>query len=188
MIVEFIKSASMKDGFINDSRKKIVMVGRSNVGKSSLINAVANNGSPARVSSSPGKTTTVNYYMAGKGKAYFIDLPGYGYAKAEKKEKARWAVMMDEFFRHLDPETALGALVVDIRHKPMDSDVQMARCFKDFGLPFFVAGNKCDKLKPREIAPAVALIKETLGVEDVVPFSAITVSGKKALLKQMGLL
>lgn len=184
MKLEFIKSAAGKEDFIQDSLPKLILTGRSNVGKSSLINAVSGSGNIARVSSTPGKTAFVNYYKA-DGKLYLVDLPGYGYAKVSQTERERWGELMEDFFASLDA-TARGLMIVDIRHKPTEGDIDMAECFLKLCIPFFAVANKSDKLKPSQIEPALALIKDTLGVE-AIPFSAQKGIGKQELLKKMGI-
>ncbi|GHV34322.1 GTP-binding protein [Clostridia bacterium] len=159
MTVEFIKSAADTAGFIVNDMPKLLLAGRSNVGKSSLINRAAGRAA-ARVSATPGKTASVNYYLI-DGNRYWIDLPGYGYAKVSQSERARWAALMEEFFAQLDG-TYRGLLIVDIRHKPTAQDVDMARCFRDLNVPFKVAANKSDKLKPSQTGEHLRVIDETL--------------------------
>ncbi|MCL2081304.1 MAG: ribosome biogenesis GTP-binding protein YihA/YsxC [Oscillospiraceae bacterium] len=184
--VSFVKSAAGGDDFIRDGLDKIIITGRSNVGKSSFINAMAGVNGLARVSSTPGKTAFVNYFSVG-GRLYWVDLPGYGYAKVSLSERKRWARLMEDFFAGLDG-TARGLMLVDIRHKPTEGDLDMARCFRDLGVPFTVAANKSDKLKKSQTEPALALIRDTLELDDLpLPFSARTGDGKDRLTDIMGL-
>lgn len=186
MKIEFIKSAAAKTDFIQDSLPKLIITGRSNVGKSSFINMMSGIGGLARVSSTPGKTAYVNYFKVG-GKMYWVDLPGYGYAKVSQSERMRWAHLMEDFFANLD-DTASGLMLVDIRHKPSEGDMDMARCFRDLDIPFIVVANKSDKLKKSEIMPALELIKDTLSLNNLpYPFSAYKGTGKQELKGIMGL-
>ena len=121
---EFIKSAAAPSGFIRDALPNIVFSGKSNVGKSSVINRLLNRKNFARVGQSPGKTVHVNYFLIDK-KVYFVDLPGYGYAKVSKAERERWGKLMEQFFA-VDGLIDLGVMIVDSRHKPTADDVTMA--------------------------------------------------------------
>lgn len=183
---EFIKSAAQSKGFIRDSLPRIVFSGKSNVGKSSVINRLLNRKNFARVGASPGKTIHVNYFLIDK-KAYFVDLPGYGYAKVGKAERDRWGALMEEFFAESEQIT-LGIMIVDARHKPTADDVTMAGWFKGTGCPLVVVANKLDKLKKSEIEPNLALIRETLDLDEsvrLIPFSAEKGTGKEELLSEI---
>lgn len=183
---EFIKSAAQSKGFIRDSLPRIVFSGKSNVGKSSVINRLLNRKNFARVGASPGKTIHVNYFLIDK-KAYFVDLPGYGYAKVGKAERDRWGALMEEFFAESDQIT-LGIMIVDSRHKPTADDVTMAGWFKGTGCPLVVVANKLDKLKKSEIEPNLSLIRQTLDLDEnvkLVPFSAEKGTGKEELLSEI---
>lgn len=182
---EFIKSAAAPAQFINSSTPAVAFAGKSNVGKSSVINRLLNRKNFARVGQSPGKTIHVNYFLI-DGKLYLIDLPGYGYAKVSQSERQRWGKLMDDFFaRGL---FQLGVMIVDSRHKPTADDVTMAEWFKSTGCRLVVVANKLDKLKKSEIEPNLALIRETLQLpEDVVliPFSAEKGQGREELLAEI---
>ena len=183
---EFIISAAKPKDFITDGRPSIVFSGKSNVGKSSVINRLLNRKNFARVGQSPGKTTHINYFLIDK-KAYFVDLPGYGYAKVSKEEKERWGKLMEQFFDQSELIT-LGVMIVDSRHKPTADDVTMAEWFKATERPLVVVANKCDKLKKSEIEPNMALIRETLGFADSVPiivFSAEKGTGANELMAEI---
>jgi len=172
--VEFIKSAANAADLIDSPLAQIVFSGKSNVGKSSVINKLLNRKSFARVSSSPGKTIHVNYFLV-DGKAYFVDLPGYGYAKVSKIEKARWSKLMEQFFIQPDHIT-LGVMIVDARHKPTADDKLMAEWFAASGCDMIVVANKIDKVKKKsEIDRNMADIRETLKLRDetqIMMFSA----------------
>ena len=180
---EFVLSAVRQSAFIRDGRAQVTFAGRSNVGKSSVINRLLNRKNFARVGATPGKTTQVNYFLI-DGKIYFTDLPGYGYAKVSKDERDRWGRLMESYFQEPGLIT-LGVLIVDARHKPTADDVTMREWFRGSSCPMVVVANKLDKLKRSEIEPNLALIRETLdlGPDDVlVPFSAEKGEGKDALI------
>lgn len=183
---EFIKSAVKPADFLRDGLPAVVFSGKSNVGKSSVINRLLNRKNFARVGAQPGKTIHINYFQVDK-KGYFIDLPGYGYAKVGKAERDRWGKLMEQFFAE-EGLISLGVMIVDSRHKPTGDDVTMAQWFKATECPMVVVANKCDKLKKREIEPNLALIRETLELSDEVPiilFSAEKGDGREALLSEI---
>ena len=182
---EFIKSAASTSQFINSSIPAVAFAGKSNVGKSSVINRLLNRKNFARVGQSPGKTIHVNYFLI-DGKIYLIDLPGYGYAKVSQSERQRWGKLMEDFFAK--GLFQLGVMIVDSRHKPTADDITMAEWFKSTGCRLVVVANKLDKLKKSEIEPNLALIRETLDLpEDVVliPFSAEKGQGRELLLAEI---
>ncbi|MCD8341117.1 MAG: ribosome biogenesis GTP-binding protein YihA/YsxC [Clostridiales bacterium] len=179
---EYVRSAGIPRDFLHDHKPQFAMAGRSNVGKSSVINRMLDRKNLARVGNSPGKTRQVNYFLIDNS-FYLVDLPGYGYAKVTREEKQRWSQLMEAYFA--DGQITLGLLIVDARHKPSKDDVVMANWFKETGCPFAVVANKLDKLKKSEIQPNLALIRETLELgEDVplIPFSAEKGDGKQALV------
>ena len=179
---EFIRSAVRPDAFIRDGRPQVTFAGRSNVGKSSLINKLCSRKNLARVSSTPGKTATINFYSVDD--CYFVDLPGYGYAKVSKEERERWGRLMESYFQAAGLIT-LGVLIVDARHKPTADDVTMFQWFRGTGCPVVVVANKLDKLKKSEIDPNLQVIRDTLELSEqdcLVPFSAEKGTGKTELL------
>lgn len=180
---EFVRSVTSVADCPKDGLPQIAFAGKSNVGKSSVINKLLLRKNFARVGEAPGKTTHINFFAIDK-KVYFVDLPGYGYAKVSQKEKERWGRLMEAYFAAEDT-IDYGILLVDARHKPTANDVIMADYFKQSGKPFCVVANKLDKLKKSEIAPNMACIRETLSLpEDVqlIPFSAEKGDGRDALL------
>lgn len=183
---EFIKSAASPAQFIRSSMPSVVFAGKSNVGKSSVINRLLNRKNFARVGASPGKTVHVNYFCI-DDKLYFVDLPGYGYAKVSQSERARWGKLMEDFFAQpglID----LGVMIVDARHKPTADDVTMAQWFKSSGCALVVVANKLDKLKKSEIEPNLELIRRTLELPEevlLIPFSAEKGQGRENLLSQI---
>ena len=181
---EFVTSAVSPKHFIQDGLPQAAFAGRSNVGKSSVINRLLNRKNFARVGASPGKTVHVNYFNI-DGTFYLVDLPGYGYAKVSKAERDRWGRLMEDYFARPDLLT-LGVMIVDSRHKPTADDVTMFRWFKDTGCPLIIVANKLDKLKKSEIESNLQLIRDTLelGEEDqLIPFSAEKGTGREELLQ-----
>ena len=180
---EFVRSAASPKQFIRSSLPAVVFAGKSNVGKSSVINRLLNRKNFARVGAAPGKTIHVNYFNIDE-RVYFVDLPGYGFAKVSQSERDRWAKLMEDFFAEPDL-FRLGILIVDARHKPTADDVAMANWFIQSGGRFLVVANKLDKLKKSEIDANMALIRETLQLPDEVkllPFSAEKGLGRESLL------
>jgi len=181
--VEFIKSVAAAKNILSDGKPQIVFSGKSNVGKSSVINKLLNRKQLARVSSTPGKTIHINYFLIDKT-AYFVDLPGYGYARVAKTEYARWSKLMEEFFQKPEYIT-LGIMIVDSRHKPTNDDVLMAQWFKSSQCPLIVVANKTDKLKKSELEGNMTLIRNTLDLNDdtlILQFSAVKGTGKDELI------
>ena len=183
---EFIKSAASPRQFIQSSIPSVVFAGKSNVGKSSVINRMLNRKNFARVGASPGKTIHVNYFFIDQ-KIYFVDLPGYGYAKVSQAERDRWGKLMEDFFA-TPGLIDLGVMIVDARHKPTADDVTMAEWFKNSGCRLVVVANKLDKLKKSEIEPNMALIRQTLDLPEevlLIPFSAEKGQGRDALMAEI---
>ena len=163
---EFIRSVTSVADCPKDGLVQIAFAGKSNVGKSSVINKLLLRKNFARVGQAPGKTTHINFFCIDK-KLYLVDLPGYGYAKVSAQEKERWGKLMEAYFR-AEGTLDYGVMIVDARHKP-----------------FIVVANKLDKLKKSEIEPNLACIRETLGLPEevaVIPFSAEKGDGREGLL------
>ena len=183
---EFIKSAASPNQFIRSSTPSVAFAGKSNVGKSSVINRMLNRKNFARVGASPGKTIHVNYFLI-DGKVYFVDLPCYGYAKVSQAERDRWGKLMEQFFAS-EGLIDLGVMIVDARHKPTADDVTMAEWFKNSGCRLVVVANKLDKLKKSEIEPKMVLIRQTLELPGdvlLIPFSAEKGQGRDALMAEI---
>ena len=181
--VEFLISAASTKDFPSNRLPEIAFAGKSNVGKSSVINRLLQRKNFARVGEKPGKTIHVNYFTVDKV-CYFVDLPGYGYAKVSQAEKDRWAKLMENYFaaNRID----LGILIVDARHAPTNNDITMANWFIDSGCPFVVVANKLDKLKKSEIVPNMQQIRDDLELPEncmIIPFSAEKGTGRDELLK-----
>ena len=179
----YVTSAASEKQFISSSVKGIAFAGKSNVGKSSVINSLLNRKNLAKTGAQPGKTVHVNYFLI-DDRVYFIDLPGYGYAKVSASEKERWGKLMESFFAGNDTYD-IGIFIVDARHKPTQNDVTMADYFKSSGKKFAVIANKTDKLKRSEIESNMKLIRETLGLSDdteLIPFSAQSGTGRAEVM------
>lgn len=181
---EFITSAVTKNQYPQDSRMEFAFVGRSNVGKSSLINTLTNRRKLAKVSGTPGKTRLVNFFLM-NNTFYFVDLPGYGYAKVSKVEKATWGGMIEAYLGNR-LQLKKVVLLVDSRHKPSTDDVLMYQWIKHFGYKVVIVGTKKDKLTKNELAKSDKMIRETLGLEKeerIVYFSSLKKEGKEDLLE-----
>ena len=180
---EFILSAVAPKFFLRDGLPQVAFSGRSNVGKSSVINRLLNRKNFARVGAAPGKTTQINYFKIDNA-FYLVDLPGYGYAKVSKAERDRWGKLMESYFA--DPELmTLGVMIVDSRHKPTADDCTMAQWYREAGCPFVVVANKLDKLKKSQVEPNLQVIRETLELGEgdvVIPFSAEKGTGRQELV------
>ena len=175
---EFILSATVPAQFVHDGLPQVAFAGRSNVGKSSVINRVVNRKNFARVGASPGKTTQINYFKI-DGRLYLVDLPGYGYAKREQKEKKRWAELMDGYFNS-SRDIALVVQLIDMRHAPSQDDMTMLNFLKEMNIPFVIVLTKSDKLNKTETEKRRAeLDKELADYADIrrIEFSAVTGSG-----------
>ena len=179
---EFVISSTAIADCPRDGLSQVAFAGKSNVGKSSVINRVLQRKNFARVGEAPGKTTHINYFRIDQ-KLYLVDLPGYGYAKVSKAEKDRWGKLMEAYFASglID----YGVMIVDARHKPTANDMTMAEWFKNSGKPFVVVANKLDKLRKRDIEPNLALIRQTLELPEtveIIAFSAEKGDGRDALV------
>lgn len=174
-------SAVSKQQYPNDLLPEIALAGRSNVGKSSFINRMIQRKNLVRTSSIPGKTQTLNFYKI-NGAFYFVDVPGYGYAKVSKMERDKWGKMMEEYFQTRET-LKVAVLITDIRHKPTNSDLQMYDYLKHFDLPVLIIATKLDKVAKNKRASHLKITKETLNIDStdhVLPFSSETGEGKDA--------
>ena len=180
---EFVRSVTAVADCPKDGLPQIAFAGKSNVGKSSVINKLLLRKNFARVGEAPGKTTHINFFRIDEA-MYLVDLPGYGYAKVSKAERDRWGKLMEDYFQSAGL-IHLGVQIVDARHKPTADDVTMHDYFVQTGCPVVIVANKLDKLKAREIEPNLAQIRETLSLRDdelVIPFSAEKGTGKEQLI------
>ena len=185
--VSFVLSAVDPKSFIRDGKPQLAFAGRSNVGKSSVINRLVNRKNLAYVGATPGKTAQVNYFRIDR-RAYLVDLPGYGYAQVSQAERDRWAKLMESYFQQEADRITAGVLIVDIRHKPTANDLIMHGWFRDTGCPEIVVANKLDKLKKSQVEPALSLVRETLELTEagiLLPFSAEKGEGREELIRRL---
>ena len=181
--VVFLRSAASPEGFPTRRLPEIAFAGKSNVGKSSVINRLLGRKNFARVGQTPGKTAQVNFFLL-DDRCYLVDLPGYGYAKVSQAEKDRWGKLMESYFAA--GRITLGVLIVDARHPPTNNDITMARWFLDAGCPFLVLANKLDKVKKSELAENLTIIRQDLELPEgtpLIPFSAEKGDGREDLAR-----
>lgn len=181
--IKFMLSAVSVQNFPKERLPEIAFAGKSNVGKSSVINRILQRKSFAKVGDTPGKTIHINYFLI-DDTCYFVDLPGYGFAKVSQAEKKRWGKLLEEYFA--SGRIDLGVLIVDARHAPTVNDITMAQWFIESGCPFVVVANKLDKLKKSQIEPNLQTIREDLELPEnceLIPFSAEKGTGREDLLK-----
>jgi GTP-binding protein len=184
---EFITSAVAKTQYPIDDRVEIAFVGRSNVGKSSIINSITNRRSLAKVSGTPGKTRLINFFLINNS-FYFVDLPGYGYAKVSKTEKESWGKIVEGYLLNR-PQLKLVVLLVDSRHKPTGDDILMYKWIKHYGYNALVVATKKDKLTKNEVVKNEKVIRETFELgkgERVMFFSSLNKDGREELLNVLG--
>ena len=191
----YIASAVKKEQYPAEKKKEIVFIGRSNVGKSSLINSLTRVKNLARVSGQPGKTQTINFYELGarldgeedRRDFYLVDLPGYGYAKTGKERRKIWSKFIEEYLLHSE-DLQFVCQLIDIRHEPMASDVEMFHWLVDNHLPVLLVATKADKISRGARDKSVSNIKKKLGVPevDVLPYSSLKNEGRSELLDVIG--
>ena len=176
----FVQSSPSVKSCPQSTLPEYAFIGRSNVGKSSLINMLTGHKGLAMTSQKPGKTQLINHFLINES-WHLVDLPGYGYAKMSKQERARWGKLIEQWFADTSLLT-LGILLVDLRHKPTADDCVMAQWFQNSGKPFVVVANKQDKIKKSEWEPNLARIRETLSLDEATPI--ISFSAEKGLGKE----
>lgn len=183
---EFTISAVRPDQYPIDERVEIAFVGRSNVGKSSLINTITNRRKLVKVSGTPGKTRLINFFLINKS-LYFVDLPGYGYAKVSKVEQQKWGKMIEQYL--LDrPQLKKVALLVDCRHKPTKDDVMMYDWIKYYNREVIVVATKRDKITKNQLMKNDKIIRETLKLDKsdkIMYFSSLKKTGIEELLNEI---
>ncbi|WP_434798136.1 ribosome biogenesis GTP-binding protein YihA/YsxC [Terrisporobacter vanillatitrophus] len=175
---EIVVSAIKKDQYPDEGLPEIALVGRSNVGKSSATNALLNRRNFARTSQTPGKTRTINFYKI-NDEFYFVDLPGYGYAKVSKSEKDKWGVIMERYLQDRQELCAIF-LLVDIRHEPTNDDVMMYEWIKHFGYNCVIIATKADKISRGQYQKHISIIRKKLQLEKdekVIPLSSSKKTG-----------
>ncbi|MBQ5430792.1 MAG: YihA family ribosome biogenesis GTP-binding protein [Lachnospiraceae bacterium] len=169
-----------------NNQPEVAFAGKSNVGKSSLINCILNRKSLARTSAQPGKTQTINYYHLNDS-IYLVDLPGYGYAKASKSEVEKWGVMIENYLAESDMLRVIF-LLVDIRHAPGKNDIQMFDWIKYMEYQPIILATKADKIKRSQLQKHIKMLREGLGADEdtiIVPFSSVTGQGRDEVLDFM---
>ena len=179
----FVKSAKQPDDFPQDRRPEIAFCGRSNIGKSSLLNALTNSRGLARTSSTPGRTQTLNFFLVDES-VYFVDLPGYGYAKVAKSERDTWGPMVEGYLAGRQ-ELKLTLMLVDSRIPPTESDRMMKEWLDHHGIPNAVVLTKTDKLSKNELNKALRTSAQVLNTKETIAFSAVTGFGKDEILKRI---
>jgi len=166
----------------DNTMPEFAFAGKSNVGKSSLINALMNRKSYARTSAQPGKTQTINFYNINDA-FYYVDLPGYGYANANEKVKAQWGVMIEKYL-HTSKQLKLVFLLIDIRHAPGKNDIQMYDWVKQMGFEPVIIATKADKIKRSQLDKCLKVIRETLNLgkeTTMIPFSSVSKQGREEI-------
>ena len=179
--VQFVKSAAKKGQYPRSVLPRIAFVGRSNVGKSSLINCIVKRKNLAKTSSTPGRTRIINFFSI-DGTWMFVDLPGYGYAKVPQRIRAGWAAMIEEFL--LEEDLKLVVLIVDARHQPTKLDRQVVEWMTFNHIPFQIVATKLDKVKKSMMERNLSIITKDLEAEPILPFSSITGQGRKELIQK----
>ncbi len=183
---EFVISAVKKAQYPEDGRPEIAFVGRSNVGKSTLINTLTNRRKLVKVSSTPGKTRLINFFLINDN-MYFVDLPGYGYAKVSKKEKESWGYIMEQYLVGREQLKKI-VLLVDSRHKPTADDINMYNWIKHYNYEVLVVGTKLDKLKRNDINKNKKIIRDTLKMDKddkILLISSLSKEGKEEVLEEI---
>ena len=182
--VNLFVSAVRRSQYPNDGYPEFIMLGRSNVGKSSFVNTILNRKNLARISSKPGKTVTINFYNV-EDNFYLVDVPGYGYADTSKEEIRKFGLMVEEYLQKRE-ELKRVFLLVDFRHKPTNDDVLMYNFLKYYQIPVTVIATKSDKVGAKEFDKNVKLIKDTLDLvvgDNLIVFSSVSKRGKEEVLK-----
>jgi len=180
---EFITSAANRSGFVEDDLLQVVFAGKSNVGKSSLINSLLRRKKLAKTSSTPGKTQLINYFLVNLN-FYFVDLPGYGFAKVPLKEKEKWKRMIDDYLASNEKLFA-AVSIIDIRHNPGPNDIEMIKWFSFYGIKQILILNKADKLSNNKIAVQKKKIKKLFADEsivDIIPYSTVAHTNRQKVL------
>ena len=184
---QFVLSAYGYEDYPDHNKAEVAFAGRSNVGKSSLINMLVRRKKLARTSSTPGRTQSINFYNI-DNKFYFVDLPGYGFAKVPKKVKKEWGELINDYLYHRDNLKGI-IMIVDCRHKPSSDDKQMLKWVRASGLPFYIAATKADKLSNNEKIKKEKLIKNEFNLSEDDNFSLVSAknkTGKSKLFEFVG--
>lgn len=179
----FVKSAQKPDDFPRDQRPEIAFCGRSNIGKSSLLNSLTNSHGLARTSASPGRTQTINFFLINE-RVYFVDLPGYGYAKVSKAAKEGWKEMIEGYLENRD-QLKLVLMLVDSRMPPTESDALMKTWFDHHQIPSSIVVTKADKISRSQLIQALQKGAQTLNTKEIIAFSAVTGIGREQILNRI---
>ena len=179
----FFKSATQPDEFPRDQRPEIAFCGRSNIGKSSLLNILTDHRGLARTSASPGRTQTINFFLIDE-RLYFVDLPGYGYAKVSKTVKENWGPMVESYLMKRE-QLRLVLMLVDSRMPPAESDSIMKQWLDHHGVPSAVVLTKADKISRNQLNQALRRSAETLKTKEIIAFSAVTGLGRDQILDRI---
>lgn len=182
---EFLKGIVGTDIILTDGVPEIAFVGRSNVGKSSLINSLVNRKDLVKVGKKPGKTTEINFFSINRKKCYFVDLPGYGYAEASPKQKESIEKLILWYLMYSDATLYKVVLILDVKAGLTAFDEEMIRVLREKGHPYLIVANKVDKLNQKELSARLRTIKELAHEATVVPYSAVTTKGARELLKKI---
>jgi len=183
---QLIISAVRRSQYPTDELPEFMLVGRSNVGKSSFINTITNNKKMARVSNTPGKTRNLNFYLLNND-FYFVDVPGYGYANVSKKEQKKFGLMIEEYLEKRE-NLKRTYMLVDLRHKPSEDDVLMYNFLKYYNLPVTIVATKADKVPTTKRKKAQDLVQKTLDIKEgdtFIVLSNITKEGRDKVLKEI---
>jgi len=181
--IALYKSVFKPEDIPDTPYNEVAFVGRSNVGKSTLLNVIAKNYKIAKVSSEPGKTRSINFYLV-NDKFFIVDLPGYGFAKVPKRELERWRKLIERYLKNRDRLKGIF-LLIDSRVGPTEKDLTMKNWLEFYGIPFVVVATKVDKLKMKERANLEKRIKGKFGEVEIIPFSSVTREGRVEVLKAM---
>lgn len=181
---KFVAAAATQASMLKDNKPEIAFLGRSNVGKSSLMNSLLQVTGLARTSSTPGRTQSLNFFLINES-FYFVDLPGYGYAKVSKDKRQEWGRLIEKYLAERQ-QLVLSILIVDARHEPSPLDLQMKSWLQHFELPYLVVSTKADKLSMNEKRKSLQLAKKVLGTESIVQYSSVTRKGAKDIWNVIG--
>ncbi|MGE0883846.1 MAG: ribosome biogenesis GTP-binding protein YihA/YsxC [Blastocatellales bacterium] len=181
---KFIAAATEPASFPRDYKPEIAFLGRSNVGKSSLINSLLGVKGLARTSSTPGRTQSINFFLINE-KFFFVDLPGYGYAKTSKEKRLEWGKLIEKYLAERE-QLVLSILIVDARHEPSPLDFQMNSWLRHYELPYLVVSTKADKLSVNERRKSWQVTKKVLNADNIVQYSSVTREGLKDVWNVIG--
>ena len=181
---KFVAAATTEASMLKDNKPEIAFLGRSNVGKSSLMNSLLKVTGLARTSSTPGRTQSLNFFLINEA-FYFVDLPGYGYAKVSKDKRHEWGRLIEKYLAERQ-QLVLSILIVDARHEPSPLDLQMKSWLQHFELPYLVVSTKADKLSLNEKRKSWQLAKKVLDTEKIVQYSSVTREGAKDIWNVIG--